>query len=410
MSRPSGDSIADCVLKTFEALPAKCKPRIQEKGRREWVPLAGIVLSKDHDNTQSLTCAALATGMKCLPQNKIGLANGNILHDSHAEILAIRSFNRFLLDECAELAKKGFGNDHTSAWIKWRTQGEGHAQHHPPFALQEDVKIHMYTSQTPCGDASMELTMSSQEDSTPWAVRQEGEMLGRGNFDQLGVVRRKPARPDAPQTLSKSCSDKLAMKECTGLLTGVVSTLIDVGGTWLSTLVVPEEEWRMCKAGMERAWGTDGRMAPLASKEVHERWQRHGYRFRPFEIQTTTRNFTFAKPVTPDPNVLHSNLSTLWTPRRQETIINGVLQGRKQLDPKGASCVSRKLLWKTALDVALLVGVAVLGKRTYAEMKGSYELRARESIKKDVKELALKPWVRNEGDEDFALETASKHE
>ncbi|KXT02799.1 hypothetical protein AC578_5377 [Pseudocercospora eumusae] len=347
--------------------------------------------------------------MKCLPQNKIGLANGNILHDSHAEVLAIRSFNRFLLDECAELARGGFGNENPSAWIKWRIRGGKQAEHRPPFALQEDVKIHMYTSQTPCGDASMELTMSSQEDSTPWAVRQEGEMLGRGNFDQLGVVRRKPARPDAPQTLSKSCSDKLAMKECTGLLSGVVSCLVEVKGTWLSTLVVPEEEWRLGKVGMERAWGRNGRMAPLGAQEVQERWRQHGYQFRPFDIQTTSRTFAFAKPITPDPNVLPSNLSTLRTPRRQETIINGVLQGRKQFDPKGASCVSRRLLWKTALDVALLVGVTVLVKRTYAEMKGSHELKARESIKKDVKELALKPWARNEGDEEFTLVTATQH-
>ncbi|EME87711.1 uncharacterized protein MYCFIDRAFT_29254 [Pseudocercospora fijiensis CIRAD86] len=401
MPNPCGDSIADCVLKTFEALPAKSKPRVQENGRREWVPLAGIVLS--HDSTQSLTCASLATGMKCLPQDKIALANGNILHDSHAEILAIRSFNRFLLDECAELARNGFGTEHTSAWIKWRCEGEKQAQHQLPFALQEDVKIHMYTSQTPCGDASMELTMSSQEDSTPWAVRQEGEMLGRGNFDQLGVVRRKPARPDAPQTLSKSCSDKLALKECTGLLSGVVSCLIDVRGTWLSTLVVPNEEWKLGKVGMERAWGRNGRMAPLAANEVQERWQRRGYQFRPFGIRTTSRIFTFAKPLNSDPNVLPSNLAALWTPLRQETLINGVLQGRKQLDPKGASCVSRRLLWKSALDVALMVGVSVLGKRTYAEMKSSHELEVRESIKKDVVELALKPWVKNEGDEDFAL-------
>ncbi|KXT19006.1 hypothetical protein AC579_8728 [Pseudocercospora musae] len=348
--------------------------------------------------------------MKCLPQNKIALSNGNILHDSHAEVLAIRSFNRFLLDECADLAKEGFGNENPRAWIKWRTGGEEHTQPHPPFALQEDVRIHMYTSQTPCGDASMELTMSSQEDSTPWAVRQEGQMLGRGNFDQLGVVRRKPARPDAPQSLSKSCSDKLAMKECTGLLSGLVSSLVDVRGTWLGTLVVPEEEWELGRVGMERAWGSDGRMAPLAAPEVQERWRHHGYQFRPFEIQTTSQTFTFAKPITPDPNVTPSNLSTVWTPRRQETIINGVLQGRKQLDPKGASCVSRRMLWKTALDVALVVGVTVLGKRTYAEMKGSHELKARQSIKKDVQELALKPWVRNEGDGDFALETATKHD
>lgn len=52
MSNSSGDSIADCVLKTSEALPAKCKPRAQDNGRREWVPLAGIVLSKGDRNHQ----------------------------------------------------------------------------------------------------------------------------------------------------------------------------------------------------------------------------------------------------------------------------------------------------------------------------------------------------------------------
>lgn len=121
-------------------------------------------------------------------------------------------------------------------------------------------------------------------------------------------------------------------------------------------------------------------------------------------MKTTSRTFTFAKPTKSDPNVLPSNLSTLWTPQRQETLINGVLQGRKQLDPKGASCVSRRLLWKAALDVALIVGMSVLGKRTYAEMKSSHELEARESIKRDVKEMALKPWFKNKGDEGFALE------
>ena len=45
---PSHDrnSIADCILNAFNALPQKCKPRTLSDGRREWVPLAGIVLSK----------------------------------------------------------------------------------------------------------------------------------------------------------------------------------------------------------------------------------------------------------------------------------------------------------------------------------------------------------------------------
>lgn len=38
------DSIADCVLEAFAALPAHRKPRVLANGNREWVPLAGVVV------------------------------------------------------------------------------------------------------------------------------------------------------------------------------------------------------------------------------------------------------------------------------------------------------------------------------------------------------------------------------
>lgn len=43
----TGDDIAKCVLKTFDALPKKAKPREYPDGSREWVPLSGIVLCLD---------------------------------------------------------------------------------------------------------------------------------------------------------------------------------------------------------------------------------------------------------------------------------------------------------------------------------------------------------------------------
>jgi hypothetical protein len=46
-TRPAADDIADCVLAAFDRLPNKFKPRILADGkRREWVPLAGMVLSR----------------------------------------------------------------------------------------------------------------------------------------------------------------------------------------------------------------------------------------------------------------------------------------------------------------------------------------------------------------------------
>lgn len=53
----SADHIAECVLSTYDSLPAKCKPRDREDGGREWVPLSGVVLSKGA-NESFASCAS----------------------------------------------------------------------------------------------------------------------------------------------------------------------------------------------------------------------------------------------------------------------------------------------------------------------------------------------------------------
>ena len=373
--------------------------------------------------------------MKCLPQHKIRLAKGTVLHDWHAEILAIRAFDRFLLDECADLAAKGQGS--IGQWVRRRRKGEllssrGSEEEderdqkpfgQQPFTIKDDVSIHMYCSEAPCGDASMELVMAEQVDATPWthdsaSASMDNGMLGRGHFDQLGIVRRKPARPDAPQTLSKSCSDKLAFKQCKSLLSSLTSSLIYPENAYLSTLVLPEMQY--VPEAVERAFGATGRMARVAdAKDIRKRWRRWGYRFQSFDVETTTREFEYSKrnktPETGSPAAesvqaapVPSNISALSTPQRQEILINGVLQGRKQLDPKGASCASRKSLWKAALDVALLAGLPNLAEglkeSTYFEVKAGEGLTGREVVKSDVRELALRDWKRNVGDGDWSLE------
>ncbi|KAI6709985.1 adenosine-deaminase domain-containing protein [Diplocarpon mali] len=99
----------------------------------------------------SLKCLAAATGMKCLPQSKIGQAQGIVLHDWHAEILAIRSFNRFLLEECHELASSV---KNVSDYIRLRSPNERTEAHFQPFALKEGISFHMYCSEAPCTLAS----------------------------------------------------------------------------------------------------------------------------------------------------------------------------------------------------------------------------------------------------------------
>lgn len=100
---------------------------------------------KDHEPSDppSLTCVALATGMKCLPQSKLPLAKGNVLHDWHAEVLAIRGFNRWLVDECEELARGGFmqGEEGESAWIRWREEGKTQAVRTAEAEVRENMSL-----------------------------------------------------------------------------------------------------------------------------------------------------------------------------------------------------------------------------------------------------------------------------
>ncbi len=137
--------------------------------------------------------------MKCMPANQTALlASGNVLHDWHAEILAIRAFNHFLLQETQRLA---FSSTFESCILRRKNAHESVSLSSRPqlYAVHENLRIMMYCSEVPCGDASMELVMEAQDDATPWPVvslEEKGTqtLLGRGSFSQLGVVRRKPCK------------------------------------------------------------------------------------------------------------------------------------------------------------------------------------------------------------------------
>lgn len=186
------DRVVTAIHETFHALPTKSKPRTCPNGTQEWVPLSGMVIIGENE---SITCLALGTGMKCLPSSKLSLlASGTVLHDWHAEILAIRAFNHFLLQECHQLASSA---SYESPILQWRQLGDvSEVQEGQPFNIRKGLRIMMYCSEAPCGDASMELVIEVQDDPTPWPVALSGEgtssLLGRGCFSQLGVVRRKP--------------------------------------------------------------------------------------------------------------------------------------------------------------------------------------------------------------------------
>jgi tRNA-specific adenosine deaminase 1 len=302
----------------------------------------------------------------------------------------------------------------------------------------------------------MELTMAAQEDSTPWEMpgldkhdskftsssAQPDLLHGRGYFSALGQVRGKPSRPDAPPTLSKSCSDKLALKQSTSLLSSITSLLISPQNAYLTSLVLPSPQYS--ETACTRAFSPSGRLAPLTEKT----WG-GGYAFREFKILTTEKEFAYSRRqvLKLGEKLVPSNIASVSGPRPEnsETLIGGTLQGRKQFSLPGASRASKQRIWQLAISVAALACgrvlvdldrtkgencehqpncmdstlreeknekrlfendpiVQCLKVETYTGIKEGKLLRERRRVKREVREMALKGWVKNDGGESFGCD------
>ena len=120
------------MLKTYSSLPRKGKP-----GDNEWTVLAGIVLQLP---SQPLQTVSLATGTKCLSADRM-LLSGEAINDSHAEVLARRGFIRFALSQLKQPSS-----------TLWQP-----GPHGAPYQLDPAAQLHLYISEVPCGEASMQL-------------------------------------------------------------------------------------------------------------------------------------------------------------------------------------------------------------------------------------------------------------
>ena len=180
-----------------------------------------------------------------------------------------------------------------------------------------------------------------------------------------------------------------------------MSLLIAPNNAYLGSLIIPEGQYR--EQACERAFGAEGRM-----KSVVDRTWVGGYSFRPFSVRTTKHEFEYARP-RPDTldSAKGSNISAVWTDRRKETLIGGVLQGRKQTDPAGRSMLSRRYMWE---DMSVVIQELqgrlahdVAWVKTYQELKASCLLADRQEVKAAVQRMALQGWHPNHKD-DFSLQ------
>lgn len=225
----------------------------------------------------------------------------------------------------------------------------------------------------------MSLTIASQPDPTAWTppITAPTHLRGRGFFSHLGAVRTKPGRADSDETLSKSCSDKLAVRQCLSLVLGPTARVVAPEGVYIASLTMPESQYDA--EGCVRAWGATGRMKALEGR----RWE-GGYAFMPFVVRTTVVEFKYSRR---SGGKAGCNVSAVWVKGvGGETLVGGVLQGRRVKDGVKAGCMVSRL--------KMCQAAGVVGR--YAAVKAG--MLERQKVKMEVREV-LGSWVESPVDD-----------
>ncbi|XP_059190988.1 tRNA-specific adenosine deaminase 1 isoform X2 [Centropristis striata] len=141
------DEIAKLCYERFNKLPRRGKP----EPSREWSLLAAVVKVTrcSESDTVKKEVISLGTGTKCIGRTSMS-PKGEILNDSHAEVIARRGAIRYLIQELHRAVSGGDSSVFSPADQKgkWR--------------LQTGVSFLFFTSHTPCGDAAIIPIIESQ--------------------------------------------------------------------------------------------------------------------------------------------------------------------------------------------------------------------------------------------------------
>ncbi|KAM6057896.1 tRNA-specific adenosine deaminase 1 isoform 3-T6 [Chlamydotis macqueenii] len=180
----SANEIAElCYLHYRSRLPKQGKP----DPNREWTSLAAVVKVESATQGEILASpgnlpvikevVALGTGTKCIGRNKMR-KTGDILNDSHAEIVAKRSFQRYLLHQMWLAAS----HQQCSIFTPGTETGK--------WKLKPNITFVFFSSHTPCGDASI-IPISETENQLSTPVTGDCPETGqsaecRSNHDDLG--------------------------------------------------------------------------------------------------------------------------------------------------------------------------------------------------------------------------------
>ncbi|KAG8751682.1 hypothetical protein FRC12_012309 [Ceratobasidium sp. 428] len=328
------DNVAQLCIDEYKRHP-EFHPTARSNGVPQFTVLAAVVLVQEQEGKDPTTlCISLATGSKCLPANKLPKL-GNALHDSHAEVLARRAAIRWLYQEILEEARTGV----SSFWIERRGDEFGR------WKMRSGVEVWMYVSTLPCGDASttalainQPTEMAELKALSPMPTPAKGTTArGRDNYNALGWLRTKPARADAPPTISHACSDKIALWSLVGFQGALLVQL--TGPMFFNGVVIGDVLGQFSASDVKNVTedcrrALVGRLLPLPG-EVRSPPE--------MRILFTQVSFPHARSQNPASNVVSDPESHVWMASNghhhdvSETIVNGFRRGvgpKRQNNPK----------------------------------------------------------------------------
>lgn len=371
------------IYDEYKKLKPSSRPVVKSNGTKEWTVLASIVAW--NTTTDNLRLITLSTGVKALPDILLLKSNGRMVHDCHAEILSMRGFNTVILNHIKNI-EQGKPSDlleKDNSKYTWRPEN----------------KIMLYISRMPCGDASMDTMEDRSDSSSEFEITDDNQsqyllegnttlLRGRLNFSKKGYVRSKPGRYDSQITLSKSCSDKICMKQITSLLNAVTYDLLTTP-VYLDYILIPSLE-STDLIGLERCFKDR-----LSKNDQELAIPPHVF----FTVETCDNEFIDDKkyedeaPSAMSAIRLYYDMSNV----QEQAILNGVkngsfVKGSKPL-PKGCEIVVSRLgQWKLYKEINPNV------TESYLEFKGKQTNR-RNMIDRLRQKLSPDGWIHTRKDD-----------